>query len=194
VRGERPRYARPSRRRTDHLEDAGAWLLTALGLLVAVTALTTGVRLYAEGLQRMAVEDGDRTQTAAVLLEPAPAGVMAGRMNQPAGPLPVPVPAHYTTSDGVEHVADVWVLGPRPAGTPVPIWVDATGAVTTEPTRRADVVLDAAIRAAVVVGLGALVLGASWVLMRLGVRRANLARWEREWARVEPPWSGRTTA
>lgn len=191
MRGERSRLPR---RRTDCIEDAVAWLLTAVGLLVVVLALMAGVRAYGEDMRRIATGSGDRTQIEAVLLEPAPTGVMAGRIDQPVGAALVPVAARYTAADGVEHVADVWVRGPRAAGTPVPIWVDRAGAVTTPPPRRADAVLGATVRAAVIVVPGVFVLAGIWVLLRIGVRRANLARWKREWAQVEPSWSGRTPA
>jgi hypothetical protein len=199
VRREQPRQGRPGRlpwRRAACIEDAIAWLLTAIGLLVTVLALATGVGLYEEGVHRMAAEAGDRTRIDAVLLEAAPANFVASPIGQSGRPVPVPVPARYTTPDGVEHVADVWVLSPRAAGTAVPIWVDRTGAVTTEPTRRADVAQVATFAAVVIVIVisGVLVLGGIWALARIGVRRGVLARWERQWAQVEPKWSGRRSA
>jgi len=126
-----------------------------------------------------------------VLLEPAPTSFVAGQTSQPGRPGPVPVPARYTAPDGVEHVADVWVMGTRPAGTPVPIWVDRAGAVTTASVGRADAVRDATFGATATAVPTLLVLAAVWALVHLAVGRANLARWQSEWARVEPRRSGR---
>jgi hypothetical protein len=194
VRGERSRHAHPARlpwRRADYVEDAVAWLLTSLGLLATVFALVMGVRLYDESMQRALAEGTDRTQVQAVLLEPAPSSFVVGQRSQAGRAGPVPVPARYTAPDGVEHVADVWVVGPRPAGTPVPIWVDRAGAVTTASVGRADALRDATFGATAIVVPTLLVLGAVWVLVHLGVGRANLSRWQSEWAQVEPAWSRR---
>ena len=151
----------------------------------------TGVRLYDESMQRTLAEGADRTQVHAVLLEPAPSNFVVGQRSQAGRPGPVPVEARYTTPDGVEHVADVWVIGPRPAGTPVPIWVDRAGAVTAASTGRADAVRDATFGATAIVVPTLLVLGGIWALVHIGVGRSNLARWQSEWAQVEPGWSGR---
>jgi hypothetical protein len=194
VRGERSRHAhsaRLPRRRADYVEDAVAWLLTSLGLLATVFAFVMGVRLYDEGMQRTVAEGGGRTQVQAVLLEPAPSSFVVGQRTQAGRPGPVPVSARYTAPDGVEHVADVWVMGPRPAGTPVPIWVDRAGAVATASVGRADAVRDATFGAVAIVVPTLLVLGAIWVLVHVSVGRANRARWQSEWAQVEPKWSGR---
>jgi len=194
VRGEQSRHAHPARltrRRADHVEDAVAWLLTALGLLATVFALLMGVRLYDESMQRTVAEGGDRTQVQAVLLEPAPSYFVPGQRSQAGRPGPVPVSARYTARDGVERVGDVWVMGPRPAGTPVPVWVDRAGAVTTASVGRADALRDATFGATAIVVPTLLVLGAVWALVHLGVGRANLARWQSQWAQVEPAWSRR---
>jgi hypothetical protein len=82
-------------------------------------------------------------------------------------------------------------MGPRPAGTPVPVWVDRAGAVTTASVGRADALRDATFGATAIVVPTLLVLGAVWALVHLGVGRANLARWQSEWAQVEPAWSRR---
>jgi hypothetical protein len=193
VRAERSRPgAGRLRRRTDCVEDAVAWLLTALGLLTTVLALASGARSYAEGMDRVRAERGDRVRIEAVLLEAAPMSVVLSPMGQSWRPPRVPVAARYTTVDGVEHVVDVWVTGPPPAGTPVPVWVDRAGAVTTDPPGRAEAAVGAALRVVVIVVPGVLVLGVTWALVRVRVRRDALARWGREWSEVEPKWSGRS--
>jgi hypothetical protein len=192
VRGERQRRRteRLPRRRTDRLADAVAWLLTTLGLLTTVLALLTGARLYDEGMHRVGVDTAERTQVEAALLEPA-GGSSVARLGRAARPLSAFVPARYTSPDGVEHVADVQVRGPRVAGARVPIWVDRSGTVTTPPTRRIDAIRGAAAGAVWVMVAAAVALGAAWAVVRAAVGRANAAHWEREWTQVEPRWSGR---
>jgi hypothetical protein len=73
----------------------------------------------------------------------------------------------------------------------VPIWVDRAGAVTTASVGRADAVRDATFGATATAVPTLLVLAAVWALVHLAVGRANLTRWQSEWARVEPRWSGR---
>ena len=43
-----------------------------------------------------------------------------------------------------------------------------------------------------VLGVGAAVLLCIGAAFRNGVQRVTMASWEREWAQVEPHWSGRT--
>lgn len=57
------------------------------------------------------------------------------------------------------------------------------------------VVVDRTVRARVPVRVGlvqATAVAGAWTLVCAAVDRVNAARWEREWARVEPRWSGRT--
>jgi hypothetical protein len=192
MRGERKRHPqRLPRRVTDRIEDAVAWLLTTVGLLVVVLAVTTGARLYGEGMHRLDVEYHDRTQVQAVLLEPAPAGVALGDMGRRAAAIPVPVPARYTAPDGTAGQADARVQGPLPAGAAVPVWVDRAGDISTALGSRVEVVESAATGGAGVLIVGASVLGGLWAGVRGSTQRAVMARWEREWVQVEPRWSGR---
>jgi hypothetical protein len=164
MRSERQRHNRPERlprRPTDRIEDLVAWLLATLGLLSAVLAATTGVRLYGEGTDRVSIESRERTQVQAVLLEPAPSGVALAERGRQMRSVPVPVPARYTAPDGTERVADALVQGPLPAGAGVPMWVDRAGEATTAPGHPLDALGSAATGAAGVLILGGVVLGFS---------------------------------
>jgi hypothetical protein len=197
MRGEPQRHSHPQRlprRATDRIEDVVAWLLTTLGLLVAVLAVTTGARLYGEAAHRIDLETQERTQVQAVLLEPAPTGAVLGDKEREARPMPVFVPARYTAPDGTERVTDARVQEPLPAGAVVPIWVDRSGKLTAAPGRATNAVATAATGAAGVLIVGGFVLGGLWAGVRGAILRVNLARWEREWAQVEPRWRGGTRA
>ena len=84
------------------------------------------------------------------------------------------------------------MVGPRPAGVTVPMWLDRSGELTGAPTRGIDAVRHAAAGALGVLAIGAAVLVCAGAAFRSELQRITMARWEREWARVEPRWSGRT--
>jgi hypothetical protein len=74
----------------------------------------------------------------------------------------------------------------------MPMWVDRSGELTGAPTSAIDAVRHAAAGAVGVLAVGAAVLICAGAAFRGEVQRITMARWEREWARVEPRWSGRT--
>ena len=76
------------------------------------------------------------------------------------------------------------------AGSTVKVWVDASGAVTSPPPDRRDIVGDVTI-AAVVTGLLAslLLLGANTLAQR-ALDRRRLNAWDAEWRVTGPRWSG----
>jgi hypothetical protein len=191
---ERQRQVRPRRlrRATDRVEDLVAWMLITLALFTAVVAATRAHRLYVAGMHRVDVETHERAQLQAVLLEPARDAIEVDDRGRGVRRVPVSVPVRYAALDGTEHRADAQVLGPLPAGAPVPIWVDRSGSITRAPLRGLDVVGSAATGAGGVLAVGAVVLGGLWLGVRWVVLRLNTARWAREWRQVEPQWSGRT--
>ena len=139
-RQRRSRPARSPRRATDRVEDLVAWTLTTLALLTAVAAVMLAVRLYGAGMHRVDVENRERAEVPAVLLESAPYALDVNEHGRAVRRLPVPVPARYTAPDGTEHQADAPVLGPIPAGATVSIWVDRSGAVAVAPARSVDAI------------------------------------------------------
>ena len=195
MRGERHRQSRPERlqrRSIDTIEDLVTWTLITLALLTAVLAATVAARRYGEWMHRAEIETRERTQVQAVLLEPAPQLFAVDSQGRAVRLLPAPVPVRYTAPDGTEQLAQAHVLGPRPAGVTVPIWLDRSGELTSAPTRGIDAVRHAAAGGLGVLAIGAAVLVCSGAAFRSELQRITMARWEREWARVEPRWSGRT--
>jgi hypothetical protein len=189
MRGGRTRLPR---RCTDRVEDAVAWLLTALGLLTAMWALVAGVRQYGDEMRRVRLDAGERWQVQAVLVEPVPGGVPGGMWGRAANGLPIAVPVRYSGPDGVEHVTEARIPGPLSAGTQVPIWLDRAGTVVAAPKGHVDIVWTAGLAALALVSTGTFVLGSVWAGVSGYIRRLNAARWQREWEQVEPGWSGRT--
>ena len=192
--GERQRDSPPvrmPRRPTDRVEDVAAWVLTILGALTAVLAVTTGLRLYDEGMHRIGLETRERMQVQAVLLEPANPDA-AGERPPGVRVVAVPTSIRYLAPDGAEYVADVPVTGAVAAGRAVPLWVNPSGQVVGAPGHTVDAVGRAAVGAVGIALIGFLILGGSWAGVSAATRRVNMARWEREWMQVEPRWSGRT--
>jgi hypothetical protein len=188
---ERESRGRIPRRPTDRVVDAVAWLLTALGLLAVVVALSVGSRVYAEEQGRARVEAADRVPVTAVVLAQPPAAAPPSQGVRAPRPVPMPVPVRYTTRGGITHDGQARLVGAPPPGTPVPVWVDRAGALTVAPRQASDVAAAAAASALAVVVLAVVALAGLWMLVSLVVGRVNAARWEREWARFEPRWSGR---
>ena len=195
MRGERHRQSRPERlqrRSIDTIEDLVTWMLITLALLTAVLAATVAARRYGEWMHRAEIETRERTQVQAVLLEPAPQLFAVDSQGRAVRLLPAPVPVRYTAPDGTEQQAQAHVVGPRPAGVTVPMWLDRSGELTGAPTSGIDAVRHAAAGGLGVLAIGAAVLVCSGAAFRSELQRITMARWEREWARVEPRWSGRT--
>jgi hypothetical protein len=182
----RPSAKRLRGRTTDRVEDAVAWLLATLALLIMVFAVGVGIAGAADGLERARVEVAERVAVRAVLLEAADVvpttegATLADR-----------VPARWVGRGDQEVTGEVHVALPLPAGTRIVIWLDKDGRVVQAPITPA-----AAVVMGVMEGLGAAAIGCgALVLTWLGVRRVTMAcnsvAWEHEWERVEPEWSGR---
>ena len=195
MRGERHRQSRPERlqrRSIDTIEDLVTWTLITLALLTAVLAATVAARRYGEWMHRAEIETRERIQVQAVLLEPAPQLFAVDSQGRAVRLLPAPVPVRYTAPDGTEQQAQAHVVGPWPAGATVPMWLDRSGELTSAPTRGIDAVRHASAGGLGVLAIGAAILVCSGAAFRSELQRITMARWEREWARVEPRWSGRT--
>lgn len=174
------------RRRTDLVEDAVAWLLTAAGLLLVTVAIVTGAAVHAQVQERADLADTQVVSVPAVLLEAA--------LTVPADGGPSPeflVPAAWTGPDGRTHTGPVRAPAGATAGSQVRVWVDLQGVPTRPPVTAAVAVATGALAAIGVLLIGAIVVGAAWMFTRRAIAGVNAARWEREWARVAPEWTGR---
>jgi hypothetical protein len=171
-------------RRTDRVEDLAAWLLVSLGMLAALGAALVGHAAYGAALDRG--HAGGATAVRAVLLAdaaPAPGGAEWVLQR---------VPMVWTDEDGTEHTVEAAVRAPLPAGSEITIWLDGRGqAVSSPPGRPAEAVAFGAGAGLTAVALAWALLGMLWCLVRRVTGRRNAAAWAREWAQVEPMWSGR---
>src|SRR5919112_1373360 len=117
----RPDAGRLRPRRTDRIERAAAWPLSALFLLALVAALRNGVLHHTAAL-----EQGPARRRCA-----QPGGGRGARAGTPAR--------------GIPHVALVTVDAQLSAGARVPVWVDRDGLVAPAPTNASGALLTAVV-------------------------------------------------
>jgi hypothetical protein len=178
------RTGRLPRRFTDRVGDAAAWALTAVGLFVLLWGVLSGLHTYREVVDRGRVAAQEQVVVDAVLLTD---GVL------PSG-APGSVtwrPARYVDAAGHPHDVVVAVVGRPPSGGSVRAWVDRTGHVVPAPPTRTDALVLGGAAATGIVVAGWLGLVGLWLAVRRWLGARNAADWAREWARVEPEWSGR---
>ena len=184
-RGARRRARGLRARGTDRFEDLIAWMLTTCAGATVLLAAMIGQLGYDHTLVRAETEAAARTPARAQLLEDVDGTVLAD------GSRPRTALARWTAPDGHQIQGSVVIATRHTAGDGVPVWLDHDGRIVGAPMTGAS---------ATVVGWtwGVAIVLAGWALLALlwtGVRawtvRNNAAAWAREWAVVEPSWSGR---
>ena len=176
----------PPRRRTDLVEDAAAWLLAAVALFILLVAVWGGAGVYADALDQSRLEHEQRTQVEAMLLDDAPSGYRETDSED--------VPwrsVRFAGTSGSEHLANVPVAGRQPAGGTVRLWTDRNDRVMPAPLTKTDAMVISATAGIGITALGAAVLTSTWFGLRRLLDVRNGVAWDREWAQIEPVWSGR---
>jgi hypothetical protein len=172
-------------RGTDRFEDLVAWVLTSCAAGVVLLAVAVGQAGAAHTSDRSRAEAAARTPARAELLEDVDATVLAdGSRSRNAL-------ARWTGPDGRVAQGRVAVTSQHIVGDTVSIWTDRTGRVVPAPTKpSAASAVGWTWGVAVTLG-GWAVLALLWIAVRAVTARRNAAAWAREWAVVEPNWSGR---
>jgi len=172
-------------RGTDRFEDLVAWVLTSCAAGVVLLAVAIGQAGAAHTLDRSRAEAAARTPARAELLEDVDGAVLAdGSRSRNAL-------ARWTGPDGRVAQGRVAVTSQHVVGDTVSIWTDRTGRVVPAPTKPgAASAVGWTWGVAVTLG-GWAVLALLWISVRAVTARRNAAAWAREWAVVEPNWSGR---
>ena len=177
------------RRGTDWVETIAAWVLVSLGLVCLALSLIVGVRVHAELLDRAHQEAVSRTPMRAVLLRdsiPLTSAVDQGSA------LVAQVPVRYVDPDGVVREGLASVDGALGAGDTVTVWVDRAHHIVPRPTEPDDAAAAGYVSGGIVLVVSLAALTLMWFAVRHVALLRNCARWAREWAVVEPLWSGRT--
>jgi hypothetical protein len=184
----RPDAGRLRPRRTDRIQKATAWLLSALFLLALMGAVRSGVLHHAAALEQGRHDAAALSRVEAVLLAPVPpgtAGVQAGH------PPVAAVPARYVDARGVPHVVPVTVRAQLSAGARAPVWVDRDGLVTPAPASGSSALVTAVVIGSTIAMWAGAALAVAWIALRHVLYRVNAAGWAREWERLEPEWRAR---
>ncbi|MEU9040910.1 MULTISPECIES: hypothetical protein [unclassified Kitasatospora] len=171
---------------------ARAWLLAALGTVLAVALSAGGALLLYRDTAPQAAAEHARLHRIDALVRTAPerAAVTGSRFaggysNQ------IDVEATWTAPDGTPRSGTVQAPRSTVTGSSIPIWVDRAGRASTPPVDRTALALSAACT-----GSGALLTLLALVVLALRLRLHALDRraetaWTDGWARLEPRWSGR---
>ena len=169
---------------TDRVEDAGAWVLLAAGLLLIVFAGARGIGVHEQLVDQARTDALDRTPATATLLDAAPTIESDYALSSPVWAM-----ATWRDRSGVSHTGNVTAPQGLDAGRAVRIWIDPSGAAVHEPTSDGEALGTAAITAGIIIVAGAGVLTALWGILKRVTLSYNCAAWEREWRRVAPTWS-----
>ncbi|MFR9802972.1 hypothetical protein ACL02T_11785 [Pseudonocardia sp. RS010] len=180
-----PRRDRLPRRRSDRLADLAAWAICVLALVALGAGVVVGLGVHRDLSARAEAEARDRTPLTVVVAHDVAVVPEAGGR--------IPADVRWTGPDGVERTGRTEVAAPRHAGDEVAAWVTADGRLVRAPLDGSEVLfvsLTSAGALLLLCGVAVAVLGR---LAFAGVGRLRGAEWEREWAEVEPRWTGRAS-
>ena len=175
----------PGARGTDRLEDLVAWILTTCAAGVVLLAVAVGQLGAEHTLARSRAEAAARTPARAELLESVDGALLTD------GSRAHTAFARWTAPDGRVTQGRVVVTSQHSVGDTVPIWTDATGRIAQPPTSTGTATAVGWTWGVAVTLAGWAVLALLWTGVRAITARRNAAAWAREWALVEPTWSGR---
>lgn len=186
--GRGSRRARLRRRGTDQLEDVVAWALVVLALLVGLLALMVGTGAHTDAIDRSTAERAQRTPVTAVLLERVELTPAADGVSEVS---PRQARVSWTGPGGAISTGEASVSMTLPAGAEIRLWVDRSGQVVRAPVTATGAAAAGWLAGAFTAIGGWVVLALLWRATRWATAAANAGRWAREWAMVEPEWSGR---
>jgi hypothetical protein len=178
----------PLRRRTDRIE-AAIRLATTILLLVAVPIAAIAVGRQADHLElRQAhAQQAAEHEVTAVLLQRAPATGVADPYTSVQMTY---VLARWQPPGRPPRSGQVLATAGAPAGSTVPVWVDASGAVTSPPPDQLDIAGDVCIAVVVTCLAAVFLLLGSNALARRALYRRRLSAWDAGWRATGPLWSG----
>ena len=170
----------PVRRRDDVLE---AWLLLVMWVLMAGGGTLAGVVTAHATDQVFDRQRAERTPVRAVLLTDAPRTAASGTGRNLAV-----AKVRWTGSDGSAHTGMTLVGTGRKAGSPVRIWIDGQGKLSTEPPGPTKAAVEAGLMgASAALAASGLVFGAGCA-GRWWLDRRRMRLWDTEWDLVGPKW------
>jgi hypothetical protein len=182
-RGARP-DRNPLRRRIDRVESyllAGLFAAAAAGAPFAVHAASQAA--YTAALHTQQQQIATRHLVKAHLTE------AAGTAGGYALSTDVPANAVWATPSGVKVSGTVPAVQGSPKGTPVTVWIDASGNLTTPPMLTAQVAGQAdAAMAGTIAGIAITYLAGAGIIRQVANRR-RLAAWDADWVVTAQTWN-----
>jgi hypothetical protein len=186
----RQAWRNPLARPADRAEAVARLCLVTMYLVILPVVAVLGSQAWHGVSATLEHQQQSRHPTTAQLLEDAPdlgdddqGSLMSEQLL---------VAARWVAPDGAERTGSVPAAPGEPSGDRIEIWVDQTGNVSTPPPDPASVAVPIII--ATIAGAllwGGLLIAAHYTF-RSRLDRHRLARWDDEWRRIEPLWSGRS--
>lgn len=169
----------PLARGSDRFEAILLKIVILAALLAVPVASAVGSANHGGQLAAAAADASSRQPATAYLLNAAPVRIVD---SESVGTDVATTDATWTDARGARHTGPVLAPAGSPAGSPLPIWLDARGELTSAPKTASTAAFDSVLIAvwlwlAIIAGLFMLHRGARLVLDR---RRAMA--WERAWA------------
>ncbi|ANN17676.1 hypothetical protein SD37_19845 [Amycolatopsis orientalis] len=166
-------------RASDRFEALLLKLVILAALLAIPVAAAVGSANHGRQVAEAAADTAGRLPATAYLLKAAPVRVVD---SESVGTGDYTTEATWTDTRGARHTGGVLATPGSPAGSAVPIWIDARGDLTPAPKTASTAVFDSVLVGlwlwfAVVAGLVVLHRG-----VRLVLDRRRAAAWERAWA------------
>ncbi|WP_160161436.1 Rv1733c family protein [Embleya hyalina] len=175
----------PLYRRCDVVHLRSTLALTLLALILVPLVVLAAVHAQARsGEATRNRQLAHKHQVSAVLLVKPPTVAEPGAETVSAG-------VRWVAADGTAHTDDAPVPLGGEAGDTTRIWLDVEGRPTTPPPTHSAIVDNAITTGMLVLAASLLVTAGVFALERLLISRRRDHGWEREWAAVEPGWTGR---
>ena len=180
----------PLRRPADRIE-AALRVAVLLLILIAVPMATVIVGRAADHafLRDAQAQQASRHRISAVLTQPAPASSIDPYVTVQD----TWAAARWTAPDGSARSGQVFVPAGTKKGSTVPVWINASGAITDPPAGHRDVMAEVSAIVMVTGTVLIMVLLSGQALARRALDRRRLRAWDAEWRATGPLWTGHRT-
>jgi hypothetical protein len=171
----------------DRIEGGVLALAVVVAFLAVPVAGAVGSEAYGAYKSRVEVEQANRTQVDAVLVEDAPelSGRSEGAVETTS------VTATYQLPDGTARTGLVPASYDAASGATVRIWIDRNGEVVEPPMTRDGAVISGFVMAFLLWGGVSGAMALLYVVVKYLHTRIRLRRWRLAWELTAPDWTGR---
>ncbi|MFE2870961.1 hypothetical protein [Embleya sp. NPDC059259] len=175
----------PMYRRCDVAHLRATLALTILALLMVPLVVLTVARVQTGSGEAARTRQLAHKQSVSALLPSKPP--TAAR----PGAETVTASVQWVAADGTARTGEAQVPLGVSAGDTTRIWLDAEGRPTTPPPTHGAIVVDAIVAGMLALAASLLVTAGAFGSEQVLISRRRTREWEREWAAVEPKWTGR---